>query len=72
MSVLEDRLYVLVKTSRIAGWCFGPILYSIGTLHARALPKAVPEFLSFFSQVAMLSFPLCVGKYYLISAVLYF
>lgn len=63
MYTANEKLWILIKASRIAGWCFGPILYCIGSLHARALPKTPSKFLSFLTQVTVLSFPLCVGKY---------
>ncbi|KAL5537208.1 hypothetical protein ACEPAF_1031 [Sanghuangporus sanghuang] len=55
-----ERLSVLIKVSRIPGWCFGPILYTIGVIHSRILPKSIYSVLSAIFQIICLSFPLCI------------
>jgi len=57
---LCSHLFLLVRVSRVAGWCFGPILYTIGVLHSRDIPKAPAALLRYCIQVASLSFPLCI------------
>ncbi|KAL5492114.1 hypothetical protein ACEPAI_3561 [Sanghuangporus weigelae] len=55
-----ERLLVLVKASRIPGWCFGPILYTIGVINSGILPKSIPSILCTGVQLFCLSFPLCI------------
>ncbi|KDQ17434.1 hypothetical protein BOTBODRAFT_30233 [Botryobasidium botryosum FD-172 SS1] len=54
---------ILVNASRVPGWGFGPILYTIGAIHSRWIAKntAFPRRTIFFCglQAALLSFPLC-------------
>lgn len=59
---LFSSLVLLVRVSRVAAWCFGPILYTIGVLHSRDIPKAPAALLRYCIQVASLSFPLCIGE----------
>ena len=56
-----ERLVLLVKVSRVPGWCFGPILFTIGVIHARAIPRSVIDLIRYVSMVFCLSFPLCIG-----------
>ncbi|KAL5537196.1 hypothetical protein ACEPAF_1019 [Sanghuangporus sanghuang] len=55
-----ERLLVLVKASRVPGWCFAPILYTIGVINSGILPKSIPSILCTGVQLFCLSFPLCI------------
>ena len=55
------QFMVLIRASRIPGWCFGPILYTIGVIHSRILPKSVPGILSAGFQIFCLSCKLGYG-----------
>jgi len=57
---LNDKLILLVKVSRIPGWCFGPILYTIGTIHSHKIPKTISSILRITPQILCFSFPLCI------------
>ncbi|OSD03726.1 hypothetical protein PYCCODRAFT_1466639 [Trametes coccinea BRFM310] len=57
-----DALRLLVKVSRPAGWCFGPILYAIGAIHgngSRAHTRAAKAS-TLILQLLSLSFPLAL------------
>ena len=60
-----DKLLLLVKVSRVPGWCFGPILYMIGVIHAHAIPKTLPDVLRAGLMLFALSFPLCISAFFL-------
>ncbi|EJD07247.1 prenyltransferase [Fomitiporia mediterranea MF3/22] len=55
-----QRLLVLIRASRVPGWFFGPILYTIGVIHSRVLPKTTLDILRSGFQLFCLSFPLCI------------
>lgn len=57
-----SRLLLLVRVSRVAGWCIGPMLYTIGILHSKDIPKDPTAILGYCIQIASLSFPLCIGE----------
>ncbi|ELU40073.1 rRNA binding protein [Rhizoctonia solani AG-1 IA] len=54
------HLIMLIKSSRPPGWTFGPILYGIGAIHSQMIPKTVSGLAICLSQIATLSFPLCI------------
>ena len=56
-----DKLLLLVKVSRVPGWCFGPILYTIGIIHANAIPMTIPDVFRTGLMLFALSFPLCIS-----------
>ncbi|KAL6303566.1 hypothetical protein BKA93DRAFT_734791, partial [Sparassis latifolia] len=33
----------ILRVSRLTGWIFGPILFSIGLIHSESLPKSTPS-----------------------------
>ncbi|KAG8762279.1 hypothetical protein FRC11_010138 [Ceratobasidium sp. 423] len=57
---LQQRLVMLVKSSRPPGWTFGPILYGIGIIHSGVIPKNIGALTVAAAQIATLSFPLCI------------
>ncbi|KAI5118399.1 hypothetical protein M0805_007533 [Coniferiporia weirii] len=59
-SSLVEQLSLLIRISRVPGWCFGPILYTIGVIHSRLLPRTIPDILRLGFQLFCLSFPLCI------------
>lgn len=66
---LQQHLVMLVKSSRPPGWTFGPILYGIGAIHSGMIPKTLGAWAIAATQVATLSFPLCIGQLYTYSHV---
>ena len=40
-----EWVLLLVKVSRVPGWCFGPILFTIGVIHGYAVPDTLPDVL---------------------------
>lgn len=57
---LQQHLVMLVKSSRPPGWTFGPILYGIGAIHSGMIPKTLGAWAIAATQIATLSFPLCI------------
>ncbi|CAE6488859.1 unnamed protein product [Rhizoctonia solani] len=57
---LWQHLIMLIKSSRPPGWMFGPILYGIGVIHSGMVPKTLGALVVCLSQIATLSFPLCI------------
>ncbi|KAH7342086.1 hypothetical protein B0J17DRAFT_594901 [Rhizoctonia solani] len=57
---LWQHLIMLIKSSRPPGWIFGPILYGIGAIHSGIIPKTLSALAVCLSQIATLSFPLCI------------
>ncbi|KAG8779303.1 hypothetical protein FRC12_024430 [Ceratobasidium sp. 428] len=57
---LWQHLVMLVKSSRPPGWTFGPILYGIGAIHSGVIPKSLSALGVCVTQIATLSFPLCI------------
>ncbi|KAG8745505.1 hypothetical protein FRC10_007852 [Ceratobasidium sp. 414] len=57
---LWQHLVMLVKSSRPPGWTFGPILYGIGAIHSGVIPKSFGALVICLTQIATLSFPLCI------------
>jgi hypothetical protein len=53
------RLLAVVKASRIFGWIFGPVLFSIGIIHSRIQPKSILSSPLPSLQIFALTFPLC-------------
>ncbi|KAI8972598.1 hypothetical protein BD414DRAFT_469295 [Trametes punicea] len=53
-----DVLRTLVKVSRPPGWCFGPILYAIGAIHAKGPSRT--SHVTLLLQSLSLSFPLAL------------
>lgn len=56
---IKNRLFTVLKVSRVPGWTFGPILFGIGVIHSRVLPKSRSSLLRAGVQVFALSYPLC-------------
>lgn len=56
-----QKFKLLVEVSRVASWCFGPVLYLIGIIHARTRPVTLPDILATSFQILCLSFPLCIS-----------
>ncbi|KII84154.1 hypothetical protein PLICRDRAFT_32559 [Plicaturopsis crispa FD-325 SS-3] len=52
-----QRVSVLIRASRVAGWPFGPILYGIGIINSES---AIPSVWRAALQTVSLSFPLCI------------
>ncbi|KAF8511812.1 UbiA prenyltransferase family [Hysterangium stoloniferum] len=57
---MAENLLVVLSASRPAGWCFGPILFGIGLIHSRSIPKSRTMLTKAGFQVISLSFPLCI------------
>ncbi|CAE6424179.1 unnamed protein product [Rhizoctonia solani] len=57
---LWQHLIMLIKSSRPPGWTFAPILYGIGAIHSGMIPKTLSTLAVCLSQIATLSFPLCI------------
>ncbi|KDN35771.1 hypothetical protein RSAG8_11333, partial [Rhizoctonia solani AG-8 WAC10335] len=57
---LWQHLIMLIKSSRPPGWTFAPILYGIGAIHSGMIPKTLSALAVCLSQIATLSFPLCI------------
>ncbi|TBU46752.1 hypothetical protein BD309DRAFT_988566 [Dichomitus squalens] len=55
----SERIFTVIRASRIPGWCFGPILYGIGVIHSRQIPRTIPSLSSAAIRLLTLSFPLC-------------
>jgi len=68
MSTTDPTLYQLLlailKASRPAGWCFGPILFGIGLIHSRSIPKTLASLLPAAAQSFSLSLPLCTSEHH--------
>ncbi|KAH8108869.1 prenyltransferase [Phellopilus nigrolimitatus] len=60
MTTFVERFSLLISVSRVPSWCFGPILYTIGIIHSRVLPKTLPDIILSGFQIFCLSFPLCI------------
>ena len=60
-----ERILLLVKVSRVPSWCFGPIfkLYTIGVIHAHAIPSTLPDVLKTGLVLFELFSPLCIGAW---------
>lgn len=56
----QDRLIALLKSSRPPGWTFGPILYGIGVIHSRNIPRTLGDLFKAVVQIGSLSLPLCI------------
>lgn len=59
----QDRVIALLKSSRPPGWTFGPILYGIGVIHSRNLPRTLGDLFRAVVQIGSLSVPLCISRF---------
>lgn len=60
---LFSRVWAVVKASRFPAWTFGPILFGIGVVHSRTIPRSISLLLRAALQIFALSFPLCTSMY---------
>jgi hypothetical protein len=61
---LTDRTWILLKASRFLAWTFGPLLFSVGMVHSRGIPKLKSfGLLRAILQIFALSVPLCISMH---------
>ena len=58
---ISDRLWSVVKASRFPSWTFGPILYAIGVVHSRVIPRTPVSLVRAGLQVFAVSVPLSIS-----------
>jgi len=55
----RGELQILISASRFpAGWCLAPILFGIGLIHSRSIPKGGLKLLLCIAELGCLTFPL--------------